>query len=99
VSVEAQSAHVDLPKEVVSSRVVEHIEDLVLRRNKAGQTPTDHQFKTGEDAQQGKEKLTRGAPAITKLVMNAPIALIWVPLTNPSHRRMSKLDMQGRSLR
>ena len=37
--------------------------------------------------------LTTGALGTTKLAMNLPIALFWVLLTNPSHRRISKLDM------
>ena len=89
---QARSAHVGLPKEIVSSRVVEHIETLFFVVIKLDR-PTSHQFKTGEDTQQGKEKLTKGAPGISKLTIKVPIALLWVPLTNPSHRRMSKLDM------
>ena len=92
MSVQARSAHVSLPKEIVSSRVVEHIETLFFAVIKLDRS-ISHQLKTGEDTQQGKGKLTKGAPGISKLAINVPMALLWVPLTNPSHRRMSKLDM------
>ena len=81
---QAQSAHADLPKEIVSSRVVEHVETLFFAVIKLYR-PISHKFKTSGDARRGEEKLTRCAPGINKLAMNVPIALLWVPLTNPSH--------------
>ena len=51
--VQAQSAPVDLPKEIVNSHVVEQIETLffaVIRLHR----PNSNQFKTNEDAQRGK---------------------------------------------
>jgi len=95
---QARSMLVDLPKEIVGSRAVEQIKTLFFAIINLHR-PISHRFKTGEDAQQGKKKkLTRGAPGITKLAMNVPTALFCVPLTNPSHRKTSKLDMPYRCL-